>query len=167
MLVGDDDGVDTAGLVVHIFHSHLGLAVGTQIGESAVLAHLSQTLGELVGQGDCHGHQFGGFIAGETEHHALVAGAGDKFIGFRTGLGLQGVIHTQGNISGLLVDVGDNAAGISIEAVLGTGVADIPDHLTGNFGNIHIAGGGDLTHNVNHTGGAGGLTGYAGIRILR
>ena len=50
VLVGDDDGVDAAGLVVHIFHSHLGLAVGTQIGESAVLAHLSQTLGELVGQ---------------------------------------------------------------------------------------------------------------------
>ena len=106
------------------------------------------------------------FIAGETEHHALVAGTGDKFIGFRTGLGLQGVIHTQGNIGRLLVDVGDNAAGISIEAVLGTGVADVPDHLTGNLGNIHIAGGGDLTHNVNHTGGAGGLTGDTGLGVL-
>ena len=51
VLAGDDHGVHTERLAVLIvLHSDLALAVRAQIVQLAVLAHLGQALGQLVGQ---------------------------------------------------------------------------------------------------------------------
>jgi len=50
-------------------------------------ANLGKLEGELVGKLDGHGHQLGCFVAGETEHQALVAGASG--------------VHAHGDVRGL------------------------------------------------------------------
>ena len=45
VLRGNDHGLDAHGAVVVVFDGHLRLAVGTQIGQRAVLAHLGQPRG--------------------------------------------------------------------------------------------------------------------------
>ena len=66
----------------------LALAVRAQIAHLAVLAHLGQALGQLVGQADGHGHQLRGLVAGITEHHALVAGTAHLVVGAQAMSGL-------------------------------------------------------------------------------
>ena len=155
MLAGDDHRIHPDGLAVVVFHRHLALPVGTQVGQQAALAHLGQTLGQLVGQADRQRHQFRRFVAGIAEHHSLVAGARHLIVG------------AQRDIRALPVDVDDNTAGIAVETVLGTVVADVPDHAAGRFRDIHIAAGGDLAHDVDQAGGTGGLAGHTGAGVLR
>ena len=45
-------------------------------------------------------------------------------------------------------------------------VADAADGLAGDFGDIHIAVGGDLAHDQHHAGGCGALAGDARIGVL-
>lgn len=75
VLGGDQDRVDRHGPVVVVHNAHLGLAVGQQVLEAAVVAHLGQAAGQPVGQADRQGHQLRRFIAGVAEHDSLVAGA--------------------------------------------------------------------------------------------
>ena len=82
VLAGDDDCIHTDGLVVLVvLHGDLALAVRAQVIQLAALAHLSQLLGQLVGQADGHGHQLRGLIAGIAEHHALVTGTAHLVVG--------------------------------------------------------------------------------------
>ena len=93
MLGGDHHGVHAGGLAVFvILHGDLGLAVGTQIGQQTLLAHVGQALGHLVCKGDGQGHQLGRLVAGVAEHHALIAGAVVQLVvaGF---LGFQRLVH--------------------------------------------------------------------------
>ena len=76
------------------------------------------------------------------------------------------VVSAQCDIGALAVDVGDHGAGVSIKAVLCTGVTDIRDDLADDLLEIDIAVGGDLAHNVDQTGGSAGLAGHAGIGIV-
>ena len=155
VLAGNDHGVHTHGLVVFIvLHGDLALAVRTQIIHLAVLAHFGQALGQLVSQADGHGHQLGGLIAGIAEHHALVACTGNIIVG------------AQGDVGTLAIDVGDDAAGVAVEAVLGAVIADGTDDVAGHTGDVDIAIGGDLAHDVDKAGGASGLTGYAGTGVF-
>ena len=154
VLAGDDHRVHPRRAAVAVLHGDLALSVGAQVGQRAVFAHLGQALGQLVGQADGQRHQFGGLVAGKAEHHALVAGAGHLVVG------------AQRDVGALVVDVGDDAAGIAVKAVLGAVVADVPDDLAGNAGDVHIAAGGDLAHDVDQAGGAGGLAGDAGAGVL-
>ena len=62
---------------------------------------------------DRHGHQFGGFVAGVAEHHALIAGAAG--------------INAHGDVGRLRLDAGQHAASFGVEAVLGAGVADVAE----------------------------------------
>ena len=154
MLAGDDHSVDAHRLAVVILNGDLALAVRAQVVEGAVLADLGQALGQLVGQADGQGHQFGGLIAGIAEHHALVACTGNIIVG------------AQGDVGALAIDVGDDAAGVAVEAVLGAVIADGTDDVAGHAGDVDIAIGGDLAHDVDKAGGAGGLTGYAGTGVF-
>ena len=154
MLAGNDHSVHADGLAVHILDSDLALAVRTQIVQLAALADFGQLLGQLVGQADGHGHQLRGLIAGIAEHHALVTGTADLVVG------------AQCDIGALAVDVGDNSAGVSIKAVLCTGITDVRDDLADDLLEIDIAAGGDLAHNVDQTGGSAGLAGHAGIGVV-
>ena len=83
VLRGHDHGFYRGGNAVHIAHRNLGLAVGAQIRQRAVLAHLGQALGQTMRQIDRHGHERGSFVAGIAEHHALVSRT-DAFV--RVGL---------------------------------------------------------------------------------
>ena len=154
VLAGDDHGVHTHGLVLVVLHGDLALAVRAQIAHLAALAHLGQTLGQLVGQADGHGHQLRGLVAGITEHHALVAGAAHLVVG------------AQGDVGTLAVDVGDDGAGVGVKAELCTGVANICHHLTDHLLEVHIAAGGDLAHDVHQTGGSTGLAGHTGVGVV-
>ena len=167
MLGGDDHGVHPYGvLVLVVLHGDLGLAVGTQVVQGAVLTHGSEPLSQLVGQRDGQGHELLSLPAGIAEHHTLVAGAAVQLVGHLALPGLQGLVHAHGDVGGLLVDVEYHAAGVAVKAVLGPVIADVPDDLPGHLGDVHIAGGGDLTHDVHQTGGHGGLTGHTGHRVL-
>ena len=166
MLGGDHHGVHPNGSAVFvILHGDLGFAVRAQIVHQALLADLGQAHGHLLGQGNGQGHQLRGLVAGVAEHHALVAGA---VVQLAVGglLGLQALVHAQGNIAGLLVDVGDHGAGMAVEAILGPVIANVQHHLPRNFGDVHIAVGGDLAHDVDQPRGGAGLAGHAAIGIL-
>ena len=67
--------VSAFGLAVLVDDAHLGLAVGAQVVEHALLAHLGQPAGEAVREPDRHRHEVVGLVAGVAEHHPLVAGA--------------------------------------------------------------------------------------------
>ena len=116
---------------------------------------LGQALGQLVGQADGQRHQLRRLVAGVAEHHTLVARTGHVVVG------------AQRNVGALAVDVGDNAAGVAVKAVLGAVIADGADDLARRAGDVNIAIGRDLAHDVDKTGGAGRLAGDAGTGVLR
>ena len=66
----------------------------------------------------------------------------------------------------MLVNGGDDRAGIAVEAVLGPVIADFLYHLAGNLGDVNIAGGGNLAHHMNEAGSRRGFAGHAGLRVL-
>ena len=71
-----DDGVEADGLVVLVvLDGDLGLAVGAEVRDRAVLADLRQPAREVVREVDRQRHQLGGVVARVAEHEALVAGA--------------------------------------------------------------------------------------------
>ena len=167
MLGGDDHRVDALGTVVLvILHGDLGLAVGPEVVHQALLPHLGQAHRQLVGQGQGQGHQLGGLIAGIAEHHALVAGAVVQTVVLLALFHLQALVHAHGDVGGLLVDGGDDGAGVAVKAELGPVIADVPHHLAGDLGDVHIAGGGDLAHHMDQAGGHRGLAGHPGLGVL-
>ena len=134
MLGGNDNGIDPDWiLILVIFHRHLALAIRPKISELSALAHLSQFPAELVGQGDRRRHQFFGFVGGVAEHHALVAGSAG--------------VHAHGYVARLLVDAGDDGAGIGVEAVKSVVIADRRDHSTHQRLEVDVSFGRDLTGN--------------------
>ena len=166
MLGGDDHGIHPDGTVfLVILHGDLALAIGPHIGQQAGLADNGHLSAQLLGQGQGQGHQLRRFVAGVAEHHALVAGTLAQ-LGLRAGLVFQGLVHAHGDIRGLLVDRGNDGAGVAVKAVLAAVVANIPDHSPGNMGNIHIAVGGDLTHDMDEAGAGRGLAGHAAHGVL-
>ena len=114
---------------------------------------------QLMGVLDGGGHQGVGLVAGEAEHHALVAGAG-------VAGQVVGAVHAHGDVAGLLVDGGEDGAGVAVEAGRGAVVADAPQGLSGHGGDVHIALGGDFAHDQHHAGGGGALAGHPRHGIL-
>ena len=154
VLAGNNNSIHAHGFAVIVFYGNLALAIRAQIIHHAILTHFGQALGQLVGQADGQRHQLGGFVAGITEHHTLVASTGNIIVG------------AKGNVGALAVNVGDHAAGIAVKTVLGAVITNLADDLACNTGNINIAVGRDFAHDVDKTGGAGGLAGNAGTRVL-
>ena len=156
VLGGNDHRVDAHGLAVVVLHGDLALAVRAQVIQRAVLAHLGQALGQLVGQGDGQRHQLGRLVAGVAEHHALVARTGPRRRWCSSAM------------SGLWPSmIGDDTAGVAVKAVLGAVIADGADDLARRAGDVHVAAGRDLAHDVDEAGGAGRLAGHAGTGVLR
>src|SRR4030042_309956 len=86
-----------------IFNRHLRFAVGAEILKSAVLPDLGKATAQSVGEGGGTRHKLGCFIAGKTEHHALVAGADFIEVADDGGLfSLQRFTYAQVNIRRLL-----------------------------------------------------------------
>ncbi|MPN31501.1 hypothetical protein SDC9_178975 [bioreactor metagenome] len=165
MLRGNHHGIHPDGpVVLVILHSDLTLAVGTEVGELAALAHLRQAHGQLLGEGQGQGHQLRRLVAGVAEHHTLIARAVGE-LAVAGLLALQGLVHAQRDVGGLFVDRSDDSAGIAVEPIFAPVIADLPDHLPGYFGNVHVAGGGDLAHHVDQSGAGRGLAGHAALGV--
>ena len=119
-----------------------------------------------MGQGNGQGHIFRSFVRGIAEHHALIAGADFFIVVLVAALGFVGFIHAHGNIRGLFVDGQQHPAGSSVKAVFGTVIADVHYGLPGNFGNIHIAAGGNFPYHMDLASGYQGFTSNPGIGVL-
>ena len=117
VLGADDDGLDPARNAVLVLQGDLGLAVGSEVGQLARLAHLGQAAGHPMGEGDRQRHQLGRLAAGEPEHHALVARA--QLV----------AVDAHRDVRRLLLDADQDAAGLVVEAVVGPGIADAPHGL--------------------------------------
>jgi len=118
-------------LAVDIFHGHLALGVGLQVGELAVAPLLGKHLQDLVREVDRRGHVRALLIhlalgAGVTEHHALVAGA----LLFAALLFLG--IDAHRDVGRLAMQQHLDVGAVIRKAVLV--VADVPDHIAGDLG---------------------------------
>ena len=168
VLGGKHNGIDPHRLPIFIiFDRDLAFAIRPEVVEHAVLAHLGQTLGQLMRQRDGQRHQLGCFIARVAEHHALVARADGEVRVSRARFALQRAIHAQSDVGRLLIDRGQHRAGVAVKAVLGAVVADLPNRVAHDPGDIHIAGRGDLAHDLYHAGRAGRFAGHARVRVAR
>ena len=167
VLGGEHHGVHADGLVAIVLHRDLRLSIGPQIVHKSGLADLGELAGHFVCKGNGQGHQLRGLVAGVAEHHALIAGAVVQTVVCLALLDLQALVHAQRDIAGLLINVGDDAAGVAVKAVLGPVIADVPNDLTGDLGDVHIAAGGDLAHDVHKSGRGRGLAGHAAVGVLR
>ncbi len=83
-VLGRDDDIDDARrFAVDIFDRHLGFRIGAEPFDFSAFADVGQLPTQVVGKHDGGGHEFWGFVAGEPEHEALVAGT--LFRGFFAG----------------------------------------------------------------------------------
>ena len=96
-------GIHALGRLAVVFHGHLCLAVGAQIGQNAALSHLCQPHGKLVRKHNGQRHQFLRLAAGIAEHHALVARARLGVLVALARLCLERFIHAQRNVGALPV----------------------------------------------------------------
>jgi len=139
VLRGDDHGLDTLGLAIDVLHRDLALAVGAEKFQDALAARYGEAVHQFVGHHDGEWHQLGGFVAGKTEHHALVAGAAR--------------VHAHRNVGRLRLDQVVHAAGVGIEPIGGVVVADVVDGAARDALNVHVGLGGDF---AGHNASAGG-----------
>mgnify|MGYP003624095068 CR=1 FL=1 len=158
----DDDGVDALGddgtAVVGVLDGDLGLGVGSQPREGAVLAGVGHGLVELVGEEKGQGEQLGGLVGGIAEHDALVTG---------TQL-LEGllVVQTLGNVGRLLLNGNEDVARLVVEALVGRVVADVLDGIADDLLVVEVGLGGDLAKDHDHARLGGRLAGDLGERVL-
>ncbi len=75
VLRGDDNRVHADRFAIAVFDGNLRLAIGAEKIHFLALADFGEALREAVGELNRHGHKLFGFVAGVTEHQALVAGA--------------------------------------------------------------------------------------------
>ena len=102
----------------------LRLAVGPQIVHQPLLAHGSQALGQLVGKRDGSGMSSGVSSQAKPNIMPLVARAVVERAVAGLAL-LERLVHAEGDVRALLVDVRDDGAGLAVKAVLCTVVADL------------------------------------------
>ena len=139
VLGGYNHRVYPAGLAVRISHGDLRLAVRAQVGQNALLAHISEPLRELVGQRYGKRHKFGGFGAGITEHHTLIARARlAVFIRFPL-LFFKGRIHAHGYVRGLLFYIANNLYVFRVKAQLRAVISYVRYNAARNCGQIYAA----------------------------
>ena len=102
------------------------LPSGRRYGSWPDLRDLGQPSRHPVGERDRQRHELGRLVAGEPEHHPLVAGAE---LERRRGVvaHLEGGVDALGDIGRLLLDRDERAARQVVEAVVGPGVADVAD----------------------------------------
>ena len=169
VLAGDQELLDRHRPAVLVAHADLGLAVGTQVVQRAVLAHLGQPLREPVGERDRQRHQLRRLVGGVAEHHSLVAGAGDVELVAVGGVlpGLVGGVDALGDVGRLLVDRVDHRARLVVEAEGGVGVADLLDRLARDVLDVDVGGRGDLARDDDQAGVDQRLAGHAAGGVVR
>jgi hypothetical protein len=162
VLGGDNDGVNTerddGTVVVCVLDSDLGLGVGPEPGEGAVVAGISHGLVELVGKLDGEGKVLGGLVGGIAEHDTLVTST--KLLESLL------VVKTLGNVGALLLNGNEDVASLVVEALLGRVVANVLDGVTDDLLVVDLCLGGDLAEDHDHAGLGGSLASNLGERVL-
>ena len=157
MLGRQHDGVELDRLVPVVGDGDLGLAVGTQVGDLAGLAHSRKALSETMGEVDRQRHQLGGVLAGVAEHQALVAGALLIHRVHAAGAALIGRVDALGDIGRLLADRDRDTARLTVEALGRRVVADPQDRVSHDPWDVHVTRRGHLPGDVYQAGGDHGL----------
>ena len=134
-------------------HRHLGLPIGPQVG--VLRHHLRQAVGQGTRDRTGQRHQLRGLVAGATKHHPLIASAAHLIVG------------PQGDVRRLGVNPALNLRRVGTEALIRPGIANVPDHLTGNGLVVHQSIGGDLPGDAAEICGYQRLTSHPGVGILR
>ena len=166
MLRRNNNGINTNGIaVLVVFNGDLSLAVGTQIFECAVLAHLGQAERQLVRKRNGKRHQLGSLVASVTKHQALVAGTDVELVAL-TVLGFKRLINTHCNVGRLLVQRDNNRTAIAVKTVFCAVVTDFANGVAYDSLHVNVSASGNLTHYANKTGGAKGFASYARHRVL-
>ena len=130
MLRGNDYAVHAERPAIAVFHRDLGLAIGAKESDFFVFADFREAMRKVVGELDGHGHQFFGFVAGEAEHEALIAGTAG--------------VHAHGDVWGLPLHGADHTASFGVKAVLGIVVAHLADSVARNLVVVNVCGGGNF-----------------------
>jgi len=139
MLGRDHDGVDFnrfAGFRV-VADGDLRLGIRAQPRQAAILAQFALALHQPVRVINRRRHQLRGFVAGVTEHQALVAG---------THVQIQALafVNALGDVGRLLVVGHQHCAGLVVEADVGAVVADALDGIARDLDVIDVGMGGDF-----------------------
>ncbi|GAA2990731.1 hypothetical protein GCM10020227_69480 [Streptomyces flavovirens] len=167
VLRGDDDRVQAERLVAVVLDGDLGLAVGPQVGDGAVLADLGEAAREPVRQVDRQRHQLGRLVAGVAEHQPLVAGTLlVELVLVALDALLVGGVDALRDVRGLRPDGHRDTTGSSVEALLGGVVADLEHLAAHEVGDVGVGLGRDLTRDMHQTGGDQGLDGDARGGVL-
>ena len=151
-----------------VLNSNLGLSVRSQVRKSSVLSDLGETSCKLMRKSDRIRHVLRGLVCSETEHHTLITSTDCiqlivcHVVLFR----FKRLVNTHSNIAGLLVDRGENTAGITVETIFCTVIADLTDGLADDLLDIHICLCCDLAHYHNKTCCCACLTCNTAHRIL-
>ena len=167
VLSRNNDVFKTNGGVIFIFHSNLGLAIGTEICKCAVLTNLGELLCHVGCKCIAERHEICGFIASVAKHHTLVAGANVIFVVLFAVLCFEAFVNAHRNIGRLLVNAVYKCAGRSVEAIFRLVITDEIDRIANGLFYIEFCSGGNFTHNHDEVSGCGSLASNASHGILR
>ena len=164
----DQDLLDLDRAAVLVADRHLGLAVGAQVRHHVAAAHLREAVRQPVRERDRHRHQLVGLARRVAEHHSLVARAGDVELVVVAGVGarLVRLVDTLRDVRRLLVDRGDDRAGVAVEAVGGVVVADPADRVARDLRHVDVGLGGDLAGDDDEARVDERLAGHAAVRVV-
>ncbi len=111
------------------------LPSGRRYGIDARLADVGQPPRQPVRHRDRHRHQLVGLVAGEADHHALVARARRRRDRRRLPVAvLERVVDPERDVGRLLLDRDDHAAGLAVDPERGVRVADVQDRVAHDRG---------------------------------
>ena len=164
----DLDRLRMAAFTRFVAHGDHRLAVGAEIGQRARLPHVGEPPADPVREHDRQGHQLGRLDARVAEHHSLVAGADEveRIVVRGILLHLVRAVDASGDVLRLLLDRGDDAARVGVEAELGARVADLADPVAREPRNVDVRLGRDLAGDDHEPCRDERLAGNAARRIL-
>ena len=158
----DDDSVDTqrndGTTIVSVLNGDLGLGVGAEPWERAILAGSSHGGVELVGKEDGEREELWGLVGGIAKHDTLVTGT--------ELLKSLLVVETLSNVGRLLLNGNEDVACLVVEALLRRVVADVLDGATDDLLVVEVCLCGDFAENHDHTGLGGRLASNLGEGVL-
>ncbi len=152
VLRGNHHARDALRAAVAILDGDLRLSIRPEKINFIGFANLGEALREAVGELDGHGHQFFGFIASETKHEALVAGAAG--------------VHAHGNVRRLALDGAHDRAGAAVVTVRRVVIANVANRLAYKLVIVHVRAGGDFAGDDCQAGGDKRFAGDAALGVV-